>query len=222
MSASHQRKIANYLLNRSYQIRHMLVMVSLCAVVLAVFCVNEWRRMRIAAAVVESRVAQVMSGPELRDLHEEIGQTHRLRLLVMGGAALLVCLLVAAFSIIHSHRVAGPVFVLMRRMRMVQRGTLPTSRGLRRGDEFQDVAASFNAMVEALRERESEELSVIGRCLAMAETLAQKDSGAETKRLSEALRQLRQSKASRLAETASGETTERAAPEAAQGPVDGA
>jgi nitrogen fixation/metabolism regulation signal transduction histidine kinase len=69
------------------------------------------------------------------------------------AAMLLGILLVIIFGIFYSHRLAGPVFNLKRRMRELGEGRFQTGMHIRKRDEFHDVEDAFNEMTEGLRSR---------------------------------------------------------------------
>lgn len=60
---------------------------------------------------------------------------------------------VALFGIFYSHRLAGPLFNLKRRLRELESGDLNLSMHIRRTDEFHDVEEAFNHMIAKLRTR---------------------------------------------------------------------
>lgn len=66
----------------------------------------------------------------------------------LGGLAILYY-----YTLRQSHRIAGPVYVLEKRLREMAQGDLTGRMRLRKGDYFQDTAALYNETVAGLRER---------------------------------------------------------------------
>jgi hypothetical protein len=64
-----------------------------------------------------------------------------------------------------SHRIAGPVYVLGRDLRLLAEGRYPERRSLRRGDELKELFALFGDAVEALRRRDERRTAAIEEAL---------------------------------------------------------
>jgi nitrogen fixation/metabolism regulation signal transduction histidine kinase len=80
--------------------------------------------------------------------------------------ALVMALVLSLVGLLVSHRVAGPMRVLIGQLRRLAEGRFPRWRPLRSHDELRDVFAEFHATVDALRRREHEELSAVESVLA--------------------------------------------------------
>jgi methyl-accepting chemotaxis protein len=85
------------------------------------------------------------------------------RRLVLGAAAvsgliqlLVAGLLVAAFALIASHKLAGPTVRLERLLHGMAEGQLPGSLHFRDGDQAGQLAAGFNRLSQALHERHAQ------------------------------------------------------------------
>ena len=61
--------------------------------------------------------------------------------------------IVYRFSLIASHRIAGPMFVLERGMKRLAEGDLTVELKLRKNDNFHETIETFNLTVADLRER---------------------------------------------------------------------
>jgi nitrogen fixation/metabolism regulation signal transduction histidine kinase len=53
-------------------------------------------------------------------------------------------------GIVLTHKIAGPIMVIKRRMADIERGDFGAQIKLRKGDEFKDLADSFNKMLNSL------------------------------------------------------------------------
>ena len=64
----------------------------------------------------------------------------------------LVFVLMMGLGIMYSHRIAGPLHHLDRKMRRIAAGEDPSPVNFRRRDQFLELADSFNAMIVKLRD----------------------------------------------------------------------
>jgi len=69
-----------------------------------------------------------------------------------------VTLLLLVFGIFVSHRLAGPIFALSRKMNELAHGNFNAILTLRKGDELQDLKEQYNTLVHALRNQVQSEL----------------------------------------------------------------
>jgi len=69
------------------------------------------------------------------------------------------------FGMLITHRIAGPVWVITRHMKVLAQGDYPHIRELRRNDELKDMYAVFTHLVSTLRARELEEIEQLDRAL---------------------------------------------------------
>ncbi|HYC47029.1 MAG TPA: HAMP domain-containing protein [Burkholderiales bacterium] len=85
---------------------------------------------------------------------ELIEQRHR-DLLVFGVAlaavSLVVTLILAAWALVLTHRAAGAVYHVKKVIGEIKAGNLTRRVHLRKKDEFQDLAAAFNQLMDELQ-----------------------------------------------------------------------
>jgi methyl-accepting chemotaxis protein len=72
---------------------------------------------------------------------------------IIGILEVVTFVIVYRFSLIASHRIAGPVFVLERGLKHLADGDLTQELRLRKGDNFHETAEIFNLTLADLRER---------------------------------------------------------------------
>jgi len=84
------------------------------------------------------------------------------------GFAALTSAGVGLWSILMTHRICGPMFVIKRHLLQLAAGRLPVLRPLRRRDEFKDVHRALEEAILSLRESRTCELSQISEALAAA------------------------------------------------------
>ena len=71
--------------------------------------------------------------------------------LALGLVTLLIVLLIAAWAVVMTHRAAGAIYHIKRVVDEVRSGNTQARVHLRPKDEFQDLAASLNQMIDELQ-----------------------------------------------------------------------
>jgi hypothetical protein len=72
---------------------------------------------------------------------------------------------IGLWSILMTHRLCGPAYVIDCAMQELRDGRFPTLRGLRKKDEFQALYASVSGTVDALMARTRRELETVAEAL---------------------------------------------------------
>lgn len=99
----------------------------------------------------------------------ELERHQRLTWWVLGLCMVGFIVVVAAATIVVTHRMAGPLFRIKRMVREVAEGRLrPPQHGLREGDELQDVFEAARDMTQRLRNQQEEDARVLAEALAEA------------------------------------------------------
>ena len=135
-----------YLINWRFQLKYVFLLIFLAFILLGIFAVSMHYFVNMNfGALVESGV---MTSPQAVQLIEvEKGFLTRNLLKIFIAVAVLITIL----GIFLTHRLAGPVFALERRMRDVAAGrTKPLPFQIRKTDEFQQLASAYREMMEAL------------------------------------------------------------------------
>lgn len=143
-----QVRRTRYLINRGFQLRYMgiFVLASFLAALIiggVLFYIVEMNWM-----VQLDRGLQLF--PEVKELlvHER-----NWILMSFGFVFVILAVMLSFFGLFLSHRVAGPVFALGRRMsRIVEQKDLITPLGFRKLDALQEVKDFFNQTLEHLRQ----------------------------------------------------------------------
>jgi nitrogen fixation/metabolism regulation signal transduction histidine kinase len=113
---------------------------------------------RLEASLAESRTQRA-----------SIEQNRKNIRFVLGGAGLLLVLLLGLAGIVITHRLVGPVFKLKRLLRVVGSGKLDIKERLRKGDELEDLFEVFLSMVASLRQTQTEEIAQLDEALKDAD-----------------------------------------------------
>lgn len=84
------------------------------------------------------------------------------------GFAALTAGGVGLWSILMTHRICGPMFVMKRYLLELAQGRLPALRPLRKRDEFKDLYEAFDQAISTLRAGKQRELMQLGTVLEAA------------------------------------------------------
>ena len=138
-----------YMINPTFQWKYTGV-IALC-----VFLASSFTGV-LLFGVLHRQARAVLANPETNYGWEN--------LFVMIAAGLMLGLVTAVavgmWSIIATHRICGPLYVLEQYHSELSRGRLPDVRSLRRKDEFKRLHESFAAAVDALRQRQRGDLAI--------------------------------------------------------------
>jgi len=92
---------------------------------------------------------------------------------IIGGSILAFLIVVSLLSILITHRMAGPIFVMKRHLTTLASGSLPNVRALRKGDEFTEFYAVLTDAVTAIETQVLADVDIVSRTIAALEN--QKD-----------------------------------------------
>ncbi len=158
-----KRYVRNYLLDTGLQLR---LASYLLAVSVALSIGLGWL---LWSAYRETSRVVALGDPDVGDsIAKALAGEDRWRMFLIAASlsAVLVALLLA--SIVITHRIAGPAFVIARTCRQIAEGNLAPPRPLRSHDLLVDLADDVATMVDALRDRDDRERE---RLAHAAETL---------------------------------------------------
>jgi methyl-accepting chemotaxis protein len=137
-----------YLINPRFQWRFIGFMATVSLLAISMLFVSNllfFRNMEQEALAV----GLTRDNPYFDFLQEQKSALSTLYFAVSG----LVFVLMMGLGILYSHRIAGPLYHLDRKMRRIASGEEPSPVTFRRRDQFAELAASFNAMIGKLRDR---------------------------------------------------------------------
>ncbi len=161
MSEKKQRKLRNYLIDRRFQLKYtgMVLLVTV-----AVASSLGFVAYRFSQGQTEALTAHMAAQPDLdpetaTDLERFAEQEDRkIRNAIVVGVVLLT-LALGMTGIMVTHRVVGPAYRMRRLIEHVGTGRLEVTTGIRKGDELQELYASFAEMVQSLRHQRAEEIA---------------------------------------------------------------
>lgn len=141
-----KRKLRNYLLDTGLQLKLASYLLAFAVALSLGLGWHLWTAYRETSEVVALSAPEVASALATED-RWRIVQVSVILVLV------LVCLLGA--SLVITHRIAGPAFVIRRTCTQVADGNLARPRPLRSHDLLVELADAAAVMVDALRDREA-------------------------------------------------------------------
>jgi len=115
---------------------------------------------------------------------------------ILAGMLLAVCInigMIVLFGVLISHKIAGPMFSMVRHLRKIANGQWRTQMHIRQGDDLQFVVRNLNDMSQALVQTATSDLELVDRAIEQLSS--------EEKQAHESLRKLRESIYQRLSST---------------------
>ena len=164
-----KRKVRNYLLDTGLQLKLASYLLAFAVLLSLGLGWHLWTAYRETSAVVALGAPEVASALASED-------RWRIVQISIILAVVLVCLLAA--SVVITHRIAGPAFVIRRTCAQVSEGNLARPRPLRNHDLLVDLADTVATMVDALRDREAVDREAMARAAA---TLRDPDAAPEAR-----------------------------------------
>lgn len=139
---NNRRHLKNYLLNPRFQLKYVTLAVTggLLVTVIYGFVFYTFTRENYALLVDLAPMTEEVKV----QLYSELRQI--MFWLAVSSAVFMVT--TAVLALVLSHRSAGPLYQFKRVFEEVRQGKLDSRIRLRPGDDFQDVAAAFNEMMD--------------------------------------------------------------------------
>lgn len=126
-----------YIINPSFQIKYLLIVVGITAVILflTTYIVN--------LTIKGSHLLENLTSMEIVFLTRLITRT-------VLSVSIVYLFIIFVLGIIISHRIAGPLYVFDKMFKLVSDGDLTIKLKLRKSDELQNLAESFQNMIDKL------------------------------------------------------------------------
>jgi methyl-accepting chemotaxis protein len=168
-----KRRLRNYLLVPSFQLKYTAMVVGVTVVVASV--------LGIVAYDYSSGQTQILSAQRLeakgtdaderflRDLEHYGRVEDRKVALGIAGAVALLTFVLGFTGIMVTHRLVGPAYRLKQLLREVRDGHLRVDGRLRKHDELQDLFVAFQDMVLSLRTMQEKEIAQLEAAIEQAQ-----------------------------------------------------
>jgi len=164
--SKHQRKLSNYLLDKNLQLRYILLVTLLSAVISGALGYMIYDQSRLASESIERDLQVLTVGDTSRQEFTSIlaGKDQAL-IYEMVALGLGLVVILSAYLVIMTHKVAGPLFKVSTYFEQMAEGRLGVVTPLRRGDMLQDFFGEFKAMHESLRVHAQADVAALERAL---------------------------------------------------------
>ncbi len=140
-------KRSTFVLNRGLQFKYAILLALIGGILASLFSIHIFYFLNENIQVF---IPNFMEDPEISDL---IFREHRKIIVYLVSLTLLLMSILFFFGVIITHRMVGPVMVVRRKMDELSEGNFAIRVRLRKGDEFNDLAESFNLMAEKLEKK---------------------------------------------------------------------
>jgi HAMP domain-containing protein len=140
-----KRHVKNYLLDTGLQLKLASYLLAFAVALSLGLGWHLWTAYRETSAVV------ALSEPEVA---AALASEDKWRIVQVSVILVLVLLCLLGASVVITHRIAGPAFVIRRTCTQVANGNLSRPRPLRNHDLLVDLADAVAGMVDAIRDRE--------------------------------------------------------------------
>ena len=176
----HQRKLSNYLLDKKLQLRYIFLVTILSALISGALGYMIYDQRRTASESIERDLQALTQADASRQEFEDhvasvLAADDQALIYKMFAVGLGLVVILSAYLVIMTHKVAGPLFKVSSYFDQMTEGRLGSVTALRRGDMLQDFFSDFKAMHESLRARSQADVEVMERAAAAlrgAETTA--------------------------------------------------
>ena len=164
MAQGYKRSLRNYLLNSSYQLRFTGVIVVISAILtggLGYFVMSKAREASRVVSVQAMDPENVLAN----QLAQQFAHNDRILMFVLIGFGFLLSLVLAAYGIVLTHKVAGPLFKITNHLDKIRDGKLGVVYNLRKGDQLVDFFEHFKNAHDALRQRTEEDIALLDKAI---------------------------------------------------------
>lgn len=168
-----KRRLRNYLLVPSFQLKYTAMVVGVTVVVASVLglLAYEYSTGQTEMLTINKMEAKGSAIDEgfIRDLQRYSEEAdHRVAVRIVSGV-ILMAIALGVTGILVTHRLVGPAYRLKLCIRQVRDGHYSLAvGGLRKGDELQDVFEAFREMVASIRTAQQRDLTELDHAIEQA------------------------------------------------------
>jgi methyl-accepting chemotaxis protein len=147
MSQQNRRKLKNYLINPTYQLKYV-GWLALTGFVLFIFYA-----LNIYFHIKENYSILVELSPMTADAKAQLYRELYALIFKLSCGSIVFVILVMGIGLVMSHRTAGPLYHFKRIFDAIREGNMDARINLRPKDDFLDVAKSFNDMMDKISKK---------------------------------------------------------------------
>lgn len=192
-----KRKLSNYMLDKKLQLRYVLLVSMLSAVIAGALGYMIYDQRRTASESIERDLqALTQADASHQEFQEQVASglksDDQMLVYKMMAVGFGLVVILSAYLVIMTHKVAGPLFKVSMYFEQMAEGRLGKVTPLRRGDMLQDFFSDFKEMHESLRARSQADAEAMENALkALREAHNEADYRGEARgRLDDALESL--------------------------------
>jgi hypothetical protein len=154
----YKRKLSNFMLDKKLQLRYVLLVTVLSALISASLGYLIYHQRHSASESIESDLAALTQNDSSlaefqNQVAEDMASDDRALVYKMVGVGIGLVVILSAYLVIMTHKVAGPLFKVSMYFDRMADGRIGNVYGLRKGDMLQDFFGNFKEMHEAVRTR---------------------------------------------------------------------
>lgn len=160
----HKRKLSNFLIDKKLQLRYVIVVVVISALIASVLGYLIYQQEHKASASLDAGLAALGLGEVAQDLAAKDSAL----IYKMIGVGTGLATILAMFLLIMTHKVAGPLFKVSMYFDRMAVGRLSVVTPLRQGDMLRDFFDTFEHMHQAVRERQIADVATMAAVVETA------------------------------------------------------
>ena len=154
----YKRKLSNFMLDKKLQLRYVLLVTILSAVISGSLGYLIYHQRHSASASIESDLSALTDNDaSLKEFQtqvaEDMASDDRALVYKMVGVGLGLVTILSLYLILMTHKVAGPLFKTSMYFDRMAEGRIGNVTALRKGDMLQDFFGNFREMHESVRTR---------------------------------------------------------------------
>ena len=157
----YKRRLSNYLLDKKLQLRYVLFVTLLTAIIAGALGYLIYVQRHSASSSIESDLTEQFSN-ELQGISNKLDAEDRMLIYKMIGVGVGLVIILSAYLTIMTHKVAGPLYKVSMYFDKMADGRLGRVTPLRQGDMLVDFYQSFSDMHTAVRTRAQADADKLG------------------------------------------------------------
>ena len=170
-NARRKRKLSNYLLDKNLQLRYVLLVTILSAVISGALGYMIYDQRRLASESIERDLqALTQADASHQEFQEQVASglesDDQALVYKMVAVGIGLVLILSAYLVIMTHKVAGPLYKVSLYFDQMAEGRLGAVTPLRRGDMLQDFFGDFKTMHDSLRARAQADVATMEHAVA--------------------------------------------------------
>lgn len=162
----YKRKLSNYLLDKTLQLRYTIVVTLLSAVISTVLGTMIYHQMRLASESALDNIAGLQDTDDTDDdlqqnISDEFASRDQRLIFEMAAAGVGLVVILSGYLILMTHKVAGPLYKVSMYFDKMAAGKMGNVTPLRRGDMLNDFYDAFRDMHGVVRSRLAQDASAM-------------------------------------------------------------